>query len=74
MSMQACQLIPAQAHAMLPCGLVGWLVMGAVLSLFRLVASAQQGPIHYGEFIAFHSYSQAETTETGDRPRPFSKP
>ena len=74
MSMQACQLIPAQAHAMRPCGLVGWLVMGAVLSLVRLVANAQQGPKHYGEFIAFHPYYQAETTETGDRPRPFSQP
>ena len=73
MSMQACQLIPAQAHAMLPRGLAGWLVMGAVLSLFRLVASAQQGPIHYGEFIAFHLYFK-KTAETGDRTRPFSKP
>ena len=43
-------------------------------SPFRLVVSAQQSPIHYGELIAFHSHSQAKTTETGDRPRPFPKP
>ena len=47
---------------------------GRSASLFRLVVSAQQGAIHYGGFIAFHTYSQAKTTETGDRPRPFSKP
>ena len=47
---------------------------GRSASLFRFVVSAEQGPIHYGEFIAFHTYSQAKTTETGDRPRPFSKP
>ena len=59
-------------HASLrPCRLA-W--HGRSASLFRIVVSAQQGPIHYGELIAFHLYSPAKTTETGDRPRPFSKP